>query len=101
MLSNLLLYRQVCRQTENPCGPIDRQHFYEYSLQQIKREEDLRKDFSNYLHDDVLQDLLSVKNLLKRLTSHRCSSYCRKRFLNDVTPSARRCSPAIPLCPRA
>ncbi|MEG0379361.1 MAG: ATP-binding protein, partial [Eubacterium sp.] len=43
-----------------------REHFYGVSLAQIKREEALKKDFANYLHDDILQDLLSMKNLVSK-----------------------------------
>ncbi len=41
-------------------------NFYMHSLKQIKREEDLKRDFSNYLHDEVLQDLLSVKIMMNK-----------------------------------
>ena len=64
LLFNLLLYIQISRCPKDFDNPVDRQHFYAYSLEQIKREEALKKDFSNYLHDNVLQDLLSIKNLL-------------------------------------
>lgn len=36
------------------------------NLMQIYKEEELKKDFSNYLHDEVLQDLLSIKNMMKK-----------------------------------
>lgn len=61
-----LLYRQICSQPRNFDRPIDRRHFYAYSLAQIKREEALKKDFSNYLHDEILQDLFSIKNLVRK-----------------------------------
>lgn len=40
--------------------------FYNSSLKQILKEENLRKDFSNYLHDEILQDLLSIKNIVNK-----------------------------------
>ena len=40
--------------------------FYEYTVSQLKHEEELRKEFTNYLHDDILQDLLSMKNLVRK-----------------------------------
>lgn len=40
--------------------------FYEYTVAQLKHEETLRKEFTNYLHDDILQDILSMKNLLHK-----------------------------------
>ena len=61
---NILLYVRICRQPTDYNNPTDRQHFYAYSLEQIKREENLKKDFSNYLHDNILQNLLSIKNML-------------------------------------
>ena len=61
---NILLYVRICRQPTDYNTPTDRQHFYAYSLEQIKREENLKKDFSNYLHDNILQNLLSIKNML-------------------------------------
>lgn len=64
LLFNLLLYVQISRHPEEHGNYMNRRHFYSYSLAQLKREEALRKDFSNYLHDNILQDLLSIKNLL-------------------------------------
>lgn len=66
MAFNILLYRQICRLPQSFDNPADRPHFYAYSLAQIKREEALKKDFSNYLHDDILQDLLSIKNMIRK-----------------------------------
>lgn len=63
---NLLLYRQIAKRSKDCGNPTDRQHFYAFSLTQIKREERLKKDFSNYLHDDILQDILSVRNLVQK-----------------------------------
>lgn len=40
--------------------------FYTHTLLQITKEEEIKKDFSNYLHDEVLQDLLSIKNMMKK-----------------------------------
>lgn len=64
LIFQLLLYWQIRKLPKYFCNPMDRQHFYTYSLAQIKREETLKKEFSNYLHDDILQDLLSIKNLV-------------------------------------
>lgn len=64
LLFNLLLYIQIIRSQKDFDNPVDRHHFYAYSLEQIKREEELKTDFANYLHDNILQDLLSIKNLL-------------------------------------
>ena len=66
LIYNVLLYTRICRQPTDYNNPADRQHFYAYSLEQIKREENLKKEFSNYLHDDILQDLLSIKNMIHK-----------------------------------
>lgn len=66
LLYNLMLYLQISKQPVFFKNVTEQQHFYDYTLAQIRREEDLRKDFSNYLHDDVLQDLLSIKNLVHK-----------------------------------
>lgn len=66
LLYNLLLYLQIRKQPVSFQGLTERQNFYAYALAQIRREEALRKEISNYLHDDVLQDLLSIKNLVRK-----------------------------------
>ncbi len=42
---------------------------YEAALRQLQQEELLKTEFSNFLHDDVLQDLLSIKNMMGK--AHR------------------------------
>lgn len=39
---------------------------YKSALQQLQKEEALKTEFSNFLHDDVLQDLLAVKNMVSK-----------------------------------
>lgn len=39
---------------------------YHVALQQLQQKEALRTEFANFLHDDVLQDLLSVKNMMTK-----------------------------------
>ena len=53
--------------------------FYEYTVAQLKHEEALRKEFTNYLHDDILQDILSMKNLL-----HKAGQPEVQRLLDDT-----------------
>ena len=36
---------------------------YALALDRLKQEENLKAEFANFLHDEVLQDLLSVKNM--------------------------------------
>lgn len=64
LVYNALFYLKVSRQPPDDGNFTDRRRIYAYSLEQIKREERLKKEFSNYLHDDILQDLLSVKNMM-------------------------------------
>lgn len=37
---------------------------YKAALRQLQQEEALKTEFANFLHDDVLQDLLAVKNMV-------------------------------------
>lgn len=39
---------------------------YVHSLVQIVKEEQLKSGFSNYLHDEILQDILAVKNMMNK-----------------------------------
>lgn len=39
---------------------------YVHTLVQIAKEEKLKSDFSNYLHDEILQDILAVKNMMNK-----------------------------------
>lgn len=39
---------------------------YNEALRQIKQEEALKSEFAGFLHDDVLQDLLSIKNMASK-----------------------------------
>jgi len=71
MLDALFIFLYICnlmldfnfKQGQNK---IIRESKYHAALQQLQREEELNLAFSNFLHDDVLQDLLSVKNMIKK-----------------------------------
>lgn len=63
---SLLLYKQIQREPESWDSSADPRSFYSCSLAQIRREENLRQEFSNYLHDQILQDLFSAKNLVQK-----------------------------------
>lgn len=54
---------------KNSPGSLFRQSRYSAVLQQLQKEEQLKTDFANFLHDDILQDILSVKNMLPK--AHR------------------------------
>lgn len=54
---------------KNGKNSLIRQSRYSAVLQQLQKEEQLKADFANFLHDDILQDILSVKNMLPK--AHR------------------------------
>lgn len=59
-LCNILLginFRQKARSMINDSS-------YSFALERLRHEELLKTEFSNFLHDDILQDLLSVKNMM-------------------------------------
>ena len=39
---------------------------YHAALEQLQQEEQLNLEFANFLHDNILQDLLSIKNMMKK-----------------------------------
>lgn len=43
---------------------ITKENKYNAALKQLQKKESLKSEFSNFLHDDVLQDLLSIKNMM-------------------------------------
>ncbi len=43
-----------------------RESRYQAALKQMQQEEQLNLEFANFLHDDILQDLLSIKNMMKK-----------------------------------
>ncbi len=42
---------------------------YNAALAQLQQEEQINLEFSNFLHDNILQDLLSIKNMMYKSTS--------------------------------
>lgn len=45
---------------------IIKENGYYATLEQFQREEVLKAEFANFLHDDILQDLLSIKNMMEK-----------------------------------
>lgn len=45
---------------------LARDNFYAHSLMQVRKEEELKSNVSNYLHDEILQDILSIKNMINK-----------------------------------
>lgn len=52
---------------KNGKNSLIRQSSYAAVLQQLQKEEQLKEDFANFLHDDILQDILSIKNMLPKV----------------------------------
>lgn len=63
-ISNVLLYLQTRKRIKS--GKYKYQDFYSYSLSGIRSEEALKNEISQFLHDNVLQDLLSMKILVSK-----------------------------------
>ncbi len=71
LLDALFLFLYVCnisldfnfKQGQNK---IIRESKYHIALKQLQREEQLNLEFADFLHDEILQDLLSVKNMMKK-----------------------------------
>lgn len=67
ILYYLLLYKQVKQSLEIEQATYQKQlDSYVSRVTQIAKEEQLKKEFSNYLHDEILQDLLAVKNMMNK-----------------------------------
>lgn len=63
----LLLYKQIKQSLEVKQATQQKQYdSYVSRVTQIAKEEQIKKEFSNYLHDDILQDLLAVKNMMNK-----------------------------------
>lgn len=95
---HILLFLQIEEQPEDVDTLADRRHFYAYSLWQMRREEALRKDFSNYLHDEILQDLLAVKNLAGKAEQPGMKELIVDTLdrLNDsIREQMQRCHPVL------
>lgn len=64
-MCNIILERNL-KQDESKMVKASK---YNAALRQLRQEELLKTEFANFLHDDVLQDLLSVKNMTTK--AHR------------------------------
>jgi len=74
-----------------------RESKYHAALEQLRHEEQLNLEFANFLHDDILQDLLSIKNMMKKAghpdiqkiiteTLDNMNTYIRER-MQDYRPA--------------
>ena len=71
---------------------------YSDPLTWLNREEGLKKEFSNYLHDAVLQDLLSVKNLAAKADRPEIRTLIistLNRLNTSIRDEMQACSPAL------
>ncbi|MFR3343173.1 MAG: hypothetical protein ACLTS6_03275 [Anaerobutyricum sp.] len=71
MLDALFAFLYVCNialdfNFKKRHNKIIKESKYHVALQQLQLEEQLNLEFANFLHDDILQDLLSVKNMMKK-----------------------------------
>ncbi len=76
---------------------IGRESKYHAALEQLQQEEQLNIEFANFLHDDILQDLISIKNMMKKAdhpdiqkiimeTLDNMNTYIRER-MQDYRPA--------------
>lgn len=61
-LFNIVLEHNI--KSSDTC--INKESEYHAALKQLRQEETLKTEFANFLHDDILQDLLSVKNMIRK-----------------------------------
>ncbi len=50
-------------------GNMVMENKYNAALAQLQQEEQINLEFSNFLHDNILQDLLSIKNMMHKSTN--------------------------------
>ena len=48
-------------------GSLMKESGYYIAIQQLQKEEGLKTEFANFLHDEILQDILSVKNMITKI----------------------------------
>ncbi|WP_217627923.1 sensor histidine kinase [Bacillus solimangrovi] len=82
-----LVYNQVKNSILN--GTEKQQYSYINTINQIINEEQLRKDFSIYLHDEILQDILAVKNIVNKADKVEIREMIVDT-LNELSKSIRR-----------
>ncbi len=59
----------LAQNLKNGTSSIAKESGYNAALHQLQQEEILKSDFANFLHDDILQDLLAIKNMMNK--AHR------------------------------
>lgn len=69
LLHFTFVYRDVSSDLLNPNiekGKNIQGNFYTHNLMLVAKEEELKRTVSNYLHDEILQDILSIKNMMSK-----------------------------------
>lgn len=74
MLDALFVFIYVCNiildfNLRQGGGNMVMESKYNAALAQLQQEEQINLEFSNFLHDHILQDLLSIKNMMHKSTS--------------------------------
>lgn len=52
--------------SENVNFKMTHENFYAHNVMQVMKEEELKRNISNFLHDEILQDILSIKNMINK-----------------------------------
>ena len=73
MLDTMFVFIYVCNiildfNLRQGSGNMVMESKYNAALAQLQQEEQINLEFSNFLHDNILQDLLSIKNMMHKST---------------------------------
>lgn len=102
MLDTMFIFVYACNialdfNLKHGKSAIFREGKYHSTLEQLQQEEQLNLEFANFLHDNILQDLLSIKNMMKKAghpdiqkliteTLDHMNTYIRER-MQDYRPA--------------
>ncbi len=102
MLDSLFIFVYICNivlefNLKHGINKIIRESKYHAALTRLQQEEQLNLEFANFLHDDILQDLLSIKNMMNKAeqadirkiiteTLDNMNTYIRER-MQDYRPA--------------
>lgn len=102
MLDSMFVFVYICNivlefNLKHRKNKILRESKYHAALTQLQQEEELNLAFANFLHDDILQDLLSIKNMMNKAdradirdiiteTLDNMNTYIRER-MQDFRPA--------------
>ena len=102
MLDTMFVFVYICNivlefHLKHGKNKIIRESKYHAALTQLQQEEQLNLEFANFLHDDILQDLLSIKNMMNKAeqadirkiiteTLDNMNTYIRER-MQDYRPA--------------